>query len=94
MGKRRWTTPEQRAWLEELIPDFVQAQQDKSVRSFLDDTYAKWHKEWPTPPPAAEEVRRTKGNAEKMLTISRKAEESVRTNKSSIVIRLPGHSSA
>lgn len=78
MGKKRWTTPEQRTWLEELIPAFVQAQQDKLVRSFLSDTYGKWHEKWPTPPPTTEEVRRGKGNADKALTIKRKAAEEVR----------------
>jgi len=95
MGKKRWTTPEQQVWLEELIPEFVQAQQDKVSRSFCKDTYDKWHEKWPTPSLTAEEVRRAKGNAEKALNTKLKMVENVRThNKSTTLRRLPGHSSA
>jgi hypothetical protein len=80
MGKKRWTTPEQRIWLEELIPAFIQAQQDSVVNLFFKDTYTKWHEEWPTPLPTAEEVKHVKGNAEKALAAKLKFAEEVRAN--------------
>jgi hypothetical protein len=79
MGKKRWTTTEQRTWLEELIPMFIQAQQDKTVRLFLADTREKWLEKWPIPPLTAEEAQRAKGNPEKILVKKRKVIADVRT---------------
>jgi hypothetical protein len=84
MGKKRWTTPEQRTWLEELIPAFVQAQQDKTVRLFLTDTSEKWNHEWPIPTLTAEEVQRAKGNPERILAKKRKEMENVRTHNQAL----------
>ena len=77
MGKKRWTTPEQRTWLEELIPDFVQAQQDKTTGLFFDTIYKEWHDKWPTEPATDKEIKSARGNADKALATKRKAEENV-----------------
>jgi hypothetical protein len=84
MGKKRWTTPEQRAWLEERIPAFLEAQKLQTVRQFLIETFGKWQSEWPSLELTAEELRRARGNKERALSVQRKALEDVRTyNKSS-----------
>jgi hypothetical protein len=77
MGKRRWTTPEQRAWLEALVAEFVQAQQMKATGSFFDDTYSRWYEKWPTAAPSDEEIKKAEGSAEKALASKRKAVDSV-----------------
>lgn len=77
MGKRRWTTPEQRAWLEELVPAFVQAQHEKATGTFFDDTYNKWYEKWPTTAPTEEEIREAGGSAERALACKRKAVDNV-----------------
>ncbi|KAF8487814.1 hypothetical protein F5888DRAFT_1624159 [Russula emetica] len=75
MGKRRWTTPEQRAWLEALVPAFVHAQQQKATGTFFEDTYKRWYKKWPTALPTTEEIREAKGNTERALASQRKTLE-------------------
>ena len=77
MGKKRWTTPEQQAWLEALIPAFVQAQQEKVIGTFLDDTYNKWYEKWPTAAPTEDEIRESAGSAERALACKRKADNNV-----------------
>ena len=78
MGKKRWTTEEQRAWLEALIPAFVRAQQEKATGAFFEETYNAWHKKWPTPAVTECEVKAANGGAEKVLARKQKAEENVR----------------
>ncbi|KAI0245296.1 hypothetical protein BJV78DRAFT_1092302, partial [Lactifluus subvellereus] len=67
-----WTTAEQWAWLEGLIPAFVQAQQEKSTGTFFEDTYNEWHEKWPTPAPTEDDIRHAKGSTEKALAVKRK----------------------
>lgn len=80
MGKRQWTTEAQRAWLEELIPTFVQAQQEKTTQDFFLDTYRQWHGKWPTPAPTEEEVEKAKGSADRVVAEKKKAVENVRVH--------------
>ncbi|KAF8502336.1 hypothetical protein F5888DRAFT_1800821 [Russula emetica] len=75
MAKAKWTTPAQFIWLENQIPEFVKAQQDKVVRLFMKEMYDKWEQKWPTPPPTKEEVKHAKGSTEKALAIKRKHAE-------------------
>jgi hypothetical protein len=93
MGNRAWTTPEQRTWLESQIPDFVRAQQDRTVGLFLKDIYNRWEEKWPTPPPTEAEVKRVKGNIEKASAIKRKGTEGVRTHNETLAALMhpPGH---
>jgi hypothetical protein len=95
MGKRQWTTPEQRTWLEALVPAFVQAQQEKATRSFFDDTYNRWYEKWPTAAPSDEEIK-AEGSAEKALASKRKATDSVSvcavdSQRCKIYLRVPAH---
>jgi hypothetical protein len=80
MGKRQWTTPAQRDWLEGLIPGFTTAQDDKSTSVFFEDTFGKWFKKWPTPAPTQEEIEAAKGNVEKVLSAKEDFVETVRVH--------------
>jgi hypothetical protein len=77
MGKKQWTTSDQRTWLEALIPAFLHAQRDKKTKSFLDGAYNKWHKKWPATVPTEDEVKATGGNIDRALACNQKAEEKV-----------------
>ena len=63
MGKRRWTTTEQRDWLEARIPAFTEAQQTKSTGSFFPEVHRAWRESWPVPAPTEDEIRQW-GSAE------------------------------
>lgn len=56
MGRKKWTTDEQEEWLSERIPDFVQAQKDKSSSKFFGPIYSEFHRLWPYRKPTEEEV--------------------------------------
>ena len=56
MGKWQWSTETQRAWLEDLVPMFVQAQQEKTTREFFLKTHRQWQEKWPTLAPMEDEV--------------------------------------
>lgn len=77
MPKKRWTTIEQRAWLEERIPAFIEAQQSKATGAFFDDIHTGWQKNWPTEAPTQQELKSANGNAERALAIKQKASEGV-----------------
>ncbi|KIL55029.1 hypothetical protein M378DRAFT_18307 [Amanita muscaria Koide BX008] len=78
MGKKQWTTPEQRAWLEAFVPSFVQAQQERTQERtsgvFLKDTYNEWHQKWPSAAPTEDEIEK-EGSAEKASLVKEKAVE-------------------
>jgi hypothetical protein len=77
MPKKRWTTPEQCAWLEARIPAFVQAQQAKTTSAFLDDTHHKWQERWPIAEPIGDEVQSAEGDVERARAAKQKALEDV-----------------
>ena len=77
MGKKRWTSPDQQAWLETLIPAFIEAQQEKGTKMFFEKTYDMWHETWPTAVPTEGEIRDAEGSAEKALALKRKFDDSV-----------------
>jgi hypothetical protein len=79
MGKKRWTLPEQRTWLDALIPAFTQAQQNKTTLLFFENTYKKWEEKWPTAKPTDEEVQKTNGEAMRESAARQKATEQVCT---------------
>jgi hypothetical protein len=82
MGKRRWTTTDQRRWLEERIPAFVKAQDDKTTSSiFFPETHKAWQEEWPVESPTEQEIKDTKGDEAKALAIKTKAIEDVRVHR-------------
>jgi hypothetical protein len=78
MGRQRWTTEEQRTWLEAQIPEFLESQRTKVVGKFLKTTYLEWEKSWLTIP-TQEELERAKGRKDRALAYKRKNLEKVRT---------------
>ena len=72
MGKKRWTTPEQRASLKPLIPAFIHAQEVKTTGTFFEDTYSAWPEKWPTPAPTEAEIKKAKGIVEMAVASKRK----------------------
>ena len=77
MPKKRWTTSEQRSWLEERIPLFIQAQQNKATSAFLDDIYRDWQERWPIEVPTEQELQSANGIEERALAVKRKTVEDV-----------------
>lgn len=77
MGKKQWTTPDQRTWLEALIPAFLHAQRNSQTKPFLDGTYNKWHKKWPAEVPTEDEVKAAGGDVNRALACNQKNEERV-----------------
>jgi hypothetical protein len=78
MGKKVWTTPDQRLWLEAWIPEFVQVQKDKTTSSiFFPDIHKAWQLQWPIESPTAEEVQDAKGDEKVALALKTKALEGV-----------------
>jgi hypothetical protein len=79
MGRKQWTTPDQRAYLQALIPAFIEAQKARLTKPFFEeDTYPDWHKKWPTPTPTQDEIDGAGGNAQKALVTMQEATEEVR----------------
>lgn len=77
MGKKPWTTVEQRGWLEALVPAFIQAQEDKTTGVFFEDTFKEWHKKWLSPEPTEDEIKAAAGSTDKALAVKHKAAENV-----------------
>ena len=78
MGKRGWTTPDQRQWLEARIPEFVQVQKDKTTSSiFFLNVHQAWQQQWPTQSPTAAELQDAKGDEKVALALKTKATEGV-----------------
>ena len=70
MGKKRWTTEEQRAWLEARVPAFIEAQEKKTASStFFPETHKAWRELWPTPAPTEADISKweTEENARTQL---------------------------
>ncbi|KAF8232413.1 hypothetical protein L208DRAFT_1271981 [Tricholoma matsutake] len=64
MPKAAWTTPEQHAWLYNLLAGFHEAQESKTVPTFLAKVYKDFHDKWPANAPSAKEIEFAKGNEE------------------------------
>lgn len=60
MTKKQWTTPKQRAWLEALVPKFVEAQRDSTTTTeFFPTTYQSWFENFPDRKPTEAELKDT-----------------------------------
>jgi hypothetical protein len=77
MPKKRWTTAEQRSWLEERIPAFIEAQRQKTTSAFFDKTHQSWQKKWPVEAPTSRELQSAKGITERAIATKQKSVESV-----------------
>ena len=77
MPKAAWTTPEQHAWLYNLLAGFWEAQESKTVPIFLAKVYEDFHKKWPANALSAKEMEFTKGNEEHAKLFKLKTTEKV-----------------
>jgi hypothetical protein len=77
MPKKSWASEKQHTWLLAQLPDFRQAQEEKTTPSFFTELYQKFHEEWPLASPNADEISTADGNEEKAKTVKQKASENV-----------------
>ncbi|KAF8222617.1 hypothetical protein L208DRAFT_1321478 [Tricholoma matsutake] len=75
MPKAAWTTPEQHAWLYNLLAGFREAQESKTVPTFLAKVYKDFHDKWPADAPSAKEIEFAKGNEEHRKLLKLKTSE-------------------
>ncbi|KAI0671899.1 hypothetical protein C8Q78DRAFT_991412 [Trametes maxima] len=75
MARQKWTTPEQRAWLEKRIPGFVEAQQTQSTYDFFIVVAYEWFKQFPMLEPTEEELKVAHGNRATAISVKKKAEK-------------------
>jgi len=61
MGRRRWTTPDQRKWLEPLIPAFLEAQENGCTKVFYPKVYEDWEKAFPPSKPTEAQIKEAGG---------------------------------
>lgn len=79
MGQRRWTTPEQRTWLEALIPAFLEGQESRSTTAFYSKVYDDWAKAFPPSQPSEAMVQKARG-VELAVRAQRTAQDNVSNN--------------
>ena len=52
MPRPSWASEEQRAWLEALIPQFIEARQRSTLPAWFPRVVQDWLDKWPSPPSA------------------------------------------
>ena len=78
MGRKRWTTSEQTAWLTSRIPRFLKAKGPASTH-FQNTVFIEWKNEWPLPPPTDDEIAKAKGSKKKAKAVNELRMKSVST---------------
>jgi len=74
MTRCKWTTADQEEWLKSRLPDFGNAQVNKTTsKEFFPAVLKDWRNAWPTPTPSPDEV--TKAGNVKKATQKKRAEE-------------------
>jgi hypothetical protein len=86
MGKKQWTTPDQRTWLQARISTFTTAQVNRSTATFFESTYRGWHKKWPTPAPTEKDIDDAKGDLERARATLQKKMEEVRLHYNVFIV--------
>ena len=67
MTWRKWTTSDQEEWLKTCLPEFADAQVNKTTsKEFLPTVLRDWKNSWPTPTPTPEEITQA-SNVEKAI---------------------------
>ena len=74
MGKKTWASSAQQEWLWSKIPDFGEAQAQKTTNSFFSEVYTAFHKKWPVPPPTPGEIAEAKSEEEAKVIKQKKSE--------------------
>lgn len=64
MTRQTWTTEAEREWLAELIPSFLEAQENKTTTTFWPEVYKSYADKFPITPPMADEIKAANGNEE------------------------------
>lgn len=77
MTRHSWTTEGERKWLVDLIPDFLEAQENKTTSTFWPNIYQRYAEEFPIAPPTADEINSANGNLENATRQKKKAIEKV-----------------
>jgi len=73
-----WQTPDQKAFIEEHVPSFVQHSTDGTRKDFWPNFLAKWFEAWPLPEPSPDLVEK-EGDAQKITKAERGKKISVST---------------
>ena len=76
MARKHWTTPNQRKWLEALLPVFVEAQEKGTVKAFYPQVYEDWEKEFPYPEPTDAETQKA-GSIEQAKRAQKRTQDNV-----------------
>lgn len=64
MPGRSWTTKEQKKWLTERIPKFLEAQKTDTTSAFFPPIYEAWFDEFPNDEPTAVDVEAAQGSVD------------------------------
>ena len=51
LDRRRWTTPEQRQWLEDRFPSYMEAQAGGRYDNYWPTFFQEWFEKWPASEP-------------------------------------------
>ncbi|EIW56913.1 uncharacterized protein TRAVEDRAFT_94652, partial [Trametes versicolor FP-101664 SS1] len=70
-----WTTPEEKAWLERRIPDFIEAQEKNDPKSFFLACHCEWFHRFELEPPTAQEVAKQGGNVDKATSVKKRRQK-------------------
>jgi len=85
MTKTQWTTSAQRAWLEGLMPGFVQAQLGKTTSTiFFPTMFTAWTKEFPLDPVTELEITQATGQTTEEKEVKATADKTKRLQKVSM----------
>jgi len=77
MGRKRSTDSEQDDWLSQRIPDFVEAQKNKTISQFFAPIYSDFHEIWPYREPTKEEIDASDGDKARAKAVIFKKENKV-----------------
>src|ERR1700685_1195691 len=77
MPKKKWTTKEREGWLSELIPAFIQAQQEKTTANFFPPVYESWYKELPSTELTPDDIAAAGSDIVKAKALVKKKEREV-----------------
>ncbi|OJT05534.1 hypothetical protein TRAPUB_3650 [Trametes pubescens] len=75
MPRPEWTTPEEKAWLERRIPDFIEAQEKNDPKSFFLGCHGEWFHRFEMEPPTAQEIEKQGGNVDKATSVKKKLQK-------------------
>lgn len=76
MPRPDWTTPEEKAWLERRIPDFIEAQEKlNDPKSFFLARHCEWFHRFELEPPTSQEVAKQGGGVDKATSVKERRQK-------------------